>query len=97
MKKICNDYNCGFGFVCDSWVSVAKKHIIGVIISVSDMWFPYNDAIGAGNEIKDNEHKGIRVAKQIEEGFLKSKKKIDIIICCVCTDDAGQCARAKRI
>ena len=91
MKKICNDYNCGFGFVCDSWVSVAKKHILGVVISVSDTWFPYNDAIGAGNEIKDKEH------KQIEEGFLKSQKKIDIIICCVCTEDAGQCAQAKRI
>ena len=40
------------------------------------MWFPYNDAIGAGNEIKNNEHNGICVAKQIEEGFLKSEKKM---------------------
>ena len=61
------------------------------------MWFPYDDAIGTGNVINDHGHNGICVAKQIEEGFLKSQKKIDIIICCVCTDDAGQCARAKRI
>eukprot|EP00559_Dactyliosolen_fragilissimus_P009115 CAMPEP_0184871814 /NCGR_PEP_ID=MMETSP0580-20130426/40935_1 /TAXON_ID=1118495 /ORGANISM="Dactyliosolen fragilissimus" /LENGTH=237 /DNA_ID=CAMNT_0027374525 /DNA_START=995 /DNA_END=1708 /DNA_ORIENTATION=+ len=89
MKNICDDYNCGFGFVCDSWVSVAKKHILGVIISASDMWFSYNNAIGEGNEIKDDEHNGISIASQIEEGFLKSEKKFDIIICCMCTDDAG--------
>ena len=61
------------------------------------MWFSYDDAIGEGNEIKDDEHNGIYVAKQIDEGFLKSEKDFDIFICCVCTDDACQCARGKRI
>ena len=97
MKEFSKEYNCGFAFVCDSWVSQAKKHILGVVISASDMWFPHDDAVGKGNEIKDDEHNGINVAKQIEEGFLKSQQDFDIIICCVCTDDAGQCARGKRI
>ena len=89
MKEFSKEYNCGFAFVCDSWVSQAKKHILGVVISASDMWFPHDDAVGKGNEIKDDEHNGINVAKQIEEGFLKSQQDFDIIICCVCTDDAG--------
>ena len=52
------------------------------------MWFPCDDAIGEGNEIKDDEN---------NKGFLKSEKDFDIFICCVCTDDAGQCAWRKRI
>ena len=63
MKEFCKEYNCGFAFVCDSWVSQAKKHILGVVISASDMWFPHDDAVGKGNEIKDDEHNGINVAK----------------------------------
>ena len=31
-------------------------------------------AIGEGNEIKDDENNGICIAKQIEEGLLKSEK-----------------------
>ena len=54
MKKFCNDYKCEFSFVCDSWVSVARKHILGVVLSVSDMWFPYDNAIGTGNEILES-------------------------------------------
>ena len=97
MKKFCGEYNCGFAFVCDSWVSQAKEHILGVVISAADMWFPHDNAIGEGNVIKEDEHNGICIAKQIEKGFLKSQKDFDIFICCVCTDDAGQCARGKRI
>ena len=37
--------------------------------SVSDMWFPYDNAVGRGNEILDSEHNGVCVAKQIEEGY----------------------------
>ena len=97
MKKFCKDYKCEFSFVYDSWVSVARKHILGVVLSVSDMWFPYDNAIGRGNEILDSEHNGVFVAKQIEEGYLQSERNFGISIGSVCTDDAGQCARAKRI
>ena len=61
MKKFCKDYKSEFSFVCYSWVSVAKNHILGVVISVSDMWFPYDNAIGRGNEILDSEHNGVCV------------------------------------
>ena len=49
MKTFCGEYNCGFSFVCDSWVSQAKEHILGVVISASDILFPHDDAIGEGS------------------------------------------------
>jgi len=61
------------------------------------MWFPYDNAIGRGFEILDSEHNGVCVAKQIEEWYLRSERNFEISIGSVCTDDAGQYARAKRI
>ena len=40
MKKFCDDSNFGFGFVSNSWVSLAKKHILGVVISILICGFP---------------------------------------------------------
>jgi len=97
MKTFESNYKCDFGFICDSWVSIAKEHILRVVFSVNGMWFPHDDAIGTGNVIKDDEHDKIAVAKQIELGFQNSEKKFGIKFSCACTDDVGQCARAKKI
>ena len=92
MNAFQSNYKCDFGFVCDSWVSIAKEHILGVLITVNDMLFPHDDAIGTGNVIKDDEHNGIAVSKQIELGFSNSEKKFGIKFSCAYTDDAEQCA-----
>ena len=74
MKTFQSNYKCDFGFVCDSWVSIAKEHILGVLITVNDMLFPHDDAIGTGNVIKDDEHDGIAIVKQIELRFQNPEK-----------------------
>ena len=97
MKAFQSNYKCDFDFFVTHGFQIAKEHILGVVIKVNEMWLPHDDAIGIGNVIKDDEHDGIAVAKQIELGFRNSEKKFGIKFSCACTGDAGQCARAKRI
>lgn len=88
---------CNANFICDGWEDGSKTHILGCIVQVLDNWISYDEALGEGNIITQDEHHGIATARMIESAFLKVANDLGIVIKCVITDDAGQCQRAKRI
>ena len=97
MRDHIKRYGCQPGFVCDSWVDVSKSHILGVVVSLKHMHFAFDNALGDGNLITDDEHHGIATAKQIESAIEKTNQHFRFSCSNACTDDAGQCSRAKRI
>ena len=97
MKKLNEDFNCSYFFVCDGWVDTSKRHILGSIVAMLHLWFAHDEALGEGNVIKDDHHDGVATAAQIERAFKKTESDFGITFSGVTTDEAGQCARAKRI
>ena len=85
--------------VCDGWMDISKNHILGCILKVGDEWFLYNEALGRGNGniMAGDRHDGVTNAEEIECAIERAEADFGFRIGCVTTDDAGQCARAKRI
>ena len=61
------------------------------------LWFAHDEAFGKGNFITDDHHDGVATAAQIERAFKKTELDFGITFSGVTTDEACQCARAKRI
>mmetsp|Transcript_23254 Transcript_23254/g.35204 ORF Transcript_23254/g.35204 Transcript_23254/m.35204 type:complete len:509 (+) Transcript_23254:767-2293(+) len=80
--------HCG-GLILDGYKNVSGQHIESIIVSVGGVTFPLGlDACGT-------EHDGLAVARTIEGLLKKHSDKYKIKY--VCTDDAGQCGRARQI
>ena len=86
-------------FVCDGWVDKSKRHILRSIVAILHLWFAHDEAFGKGNVITDDHHDGVATAAQIERAFKNPELHVDIgkTFSGATTDEAGQCARAKRI
>ena len=97
MKQLNKHFNSSYFFVCDGWVDASKRHILGSIVALLNLWFAYDEALGKGNLIQDDQHDGVATAEQIEKPWKKTEEDFNIAFSGVTTDDAGQCARAKRI
>lgn len=78
------------GLSCDGWKNVSRQHVLGVIIATSTVSFCY------GHRECTDQHHGIEAAAEIEQLLLELEEKA-LHISSVCTDDAGQCGRARRI
>ncbi len=61
------------------------------------LWFARDEALGKGKVITDDHHDGVATAAQIERAFKKRELDFGIAFSGVTIDEAGQCARAKRI
>ena len=79
----------------DGWENKSRKHIIGVILQSGEVWIVYEEN---GNYDSSNEHHGIAIAREMESLMEKIPKKYPSLnFGILCTDDAGQYARARRI
>ena len=97
MANFHSNFKCNYFCVCDGWVDVSKRHILGSIVALLNLWFAYDESLGKGNLITDDRHDGLAVAQQIEKAFIKTENDFGITFGGVTTDEAGQCQRAKRI
>ena len=82
--------------VMDGWESQNKKHTIGVVLQSGNKWITH--ANDNGNYDKSDVHHGIAVAREIKSimnNVTNAYKNIKFQA--ICTDDAGQYTRARRI
>ena len=80
--------HCG-GMIVDGYKNVSSEHIESIIVSVGGTMFPLGmDACGT-------DHDGLSVARFLERLLKEHCLKYNVKY--VCTDDAGQCGRARRI
>lgn len=77
------------GMVIDGWESTSKEHVNGVVLAVEGEAF-YVQCDNAGTE-----HDGLAVSRGWETLIAKYAEQYKISY--HCSDDAGQCARARRI
>lgn len=77
-------------FLSDVWETVAKEHVLGCMITLFGCTMTY------GLRPAGDRHDGLSLAQQMEvvmEELIASGWKLGAVV----TDDAGQCARARRI
>lgn len=77
-------------FLIDGWNGINKKHVDGIMVKVARMLFPFKC------EDAGSDHDGCRVARGWEKllrGIGPSGQSWHYF----CSDDAGQCGRARRI
>lgn len=84
------------GLSSDGWMNINKNHILAVVLTCNDFHFTL-DSVQCGDE-----HHGIAVAQETEAFFLELAKEDDrygaqFDVRYFCSDDAGQCARARRM
>jgi len=79
------------GLVCDDWEDATGEHIEGITVSVGP------DTFAHGFERGHSDHHGIAEASVIEEIIKEYDETHGIKFAYVCTDDAGQLGRARRI
>jgi hypothetical protein len=75
---------------CDGWMNITKTHILGIVLSAG------KESTCYGSRFCGSEHNGVVIAKEMEELIIQIQKD-GWNIGSVCTDDAGQCSRARRI
>ena len=80
--------HCG-GLIVDGYKNVSSEHIESIIVSVGGTTFP------VGMDGCGTEHDGLSIARFLERLLKTHGNKYNIKY--VCTDDAGQCGRARRI
>ena len=95
MANFHSNFKCNYFFVCDGWVDVSKRHILGSIVALLNLWFAYDESLGKGNLITDDRHDGLAVAQQIEKAFIKTENDFGITFGGVTTDEVGQCQRCE--
>ena len=67
MRQMNEHFNSSYFCVCDGWVDVSKRHILGSIVVLLNLWFAYDEALGKGNVIMDDCHDGVATVEQIEK------------------------------
>lgn len=78
----------------DGWESF-KTHITGIILQGDNVWVTFDDN---GNVNTSDVHHGIMVAQEMEEIMNRVQNAHpDLRFRAICTDDAGQYGRARRI
>lgn len=98
LNELTQRSKCGqyIGLSSDGWMNINKNHILAVVLTCNDFQFTI-DSVQCGNE-----HHGIAVAQETKEFLLELAKEdnrygAQYIISYFCSDDAGQCGRARRI
>jgi len=80
------------GISLDGYQTTGRKHFTGIMLHANGHTVPFDEILQGGDV-----HHGIAVAKEIEEAIYMVQTSTNMVIGSVCTDDAGQCARARRI
>ena len=80
MKQLNKHFNSSYFFVCDGWVDASKRHILGSIVALLNLWFAYDEALGKGNLIQDDQHDGVATAEQIEKPWKKTEEDFNIAL-----------------
>eukprot|EP00918_Siedleckia_nematoides_P057127 GHVU01124615.1.p1 GENE.GHVU01124615.1~~GHVU01124615.1.p1 ORF type:complete len:836 (-),score=89.16 GHVU01124615.1:4-2511(-) len=98
VKKL-EDEGCAVGLRVDGWESCAHRDITGVMVGSGSAWFAYEDALGTGtgNVGEEDAFHGIATAAKLEAVFLHVAATLLLAVCCLCTDEAGEMSRAKKI
>jgi hypothetical protein len=78
------------GFIVDTWQSIAKVHIEGLLLKTGPSTFVVESSVA------DSDHHGIAVATGWET-IVRERLTIDPKFRFFLSDDAGQCGRARRI
>eukprot|EP00918_Siedleckia_nematoides_P085883 GHVU01189141.1.p1 GENE.GHVU01189141.1~~GHVU01189141.1.p1 ORF type:complete len:522 (-),score=40.40 GHVU01189141.1:38-1603(-) len=97
--KRLRDEGCAVGLRIDAWESTAHREIVGVMVGTGITWFAYEDALGtgSGNVGNDEAYHGIATAKKLESAIMNVSTELTLPVSCVCTDEAGEMSRAKKI
>ena len=90
IKSVQNTSGGRINFLSDGWENVSKSHILGVVLGLYGVTMTYG-AFPCGDR-----HDGLALAMQTENLLLKMKSQ-GLNVGAVVTDDAGQCARMRRI
>ncbi|ETI46982.1 hypothetical protein F443_08712 [Phytophthora nicotianae P1569] len=77
-------------FLCDVWQNVARLHLLACHLFLFGVLVQF-ELLSC-----DSNHHGIAIAKQMEEAIARALA-LGWIVRAAITDDAGQCARARRI
>lgn len=78
------------GVLVDSFQNISKTHVDGVVLRTGNSTYPL-DSKESGSS-----HDGLSIARDWEELLQELKEKYERFSY-LCSDDAGQCARARRI
>lgn len=74
----------------DGWMDIAKQHVIGVVLRCGSIRVTY-DSVPCGSD-----HDAISNAREMEHLLIRLGQD-HLMPSSVCTDDAGQCGRMRRI
>ena len=80
------------GISVDGYQTIGRKHFTGIMLHAGGETVPFEKILEGGDE-----HHGIAVAQELEEAIGLVEASTGLLVGSVCTDDAGQCGRARRI
>eukprot|EP00918_Siedleckia_nematoides_P065076 GHVU01141478.1.p1 GENE.GHVU01141478.1~~GHVU01141478.1.p1 ORF type:complete len:741 (-),score=98.90 GHVU01141478.1:997-3219(-) len=79
----------------DGFGNVSKEHVFGVVVGCGGASFALDD--GAGNRETGDQHHGLATAELLEQILGSAAETVGVRVRALCTDEAGENGRAKRI
>ena len=75
----------------DGWMTISKDHVDAVLVEMMEMSFQFKLEAGGSS------HTGVEFARKLIFWMVEVEDKVKCFVCSVCTDNAGQCAKGRRI
>jgi hypothetical protein len=90
LKRMMADTGVKANLLSDGWQNVSKVHLFGSQLSL------FGEVVVFGVDRVGDRHDGLAIAEQMEQVLLRAKDR-GVSVGAAITDDAGQCARARKI
>ena len=75
----------------DGWMTISKDHVDAVLVELMEMSCQFKLEAGGSS------HTGVEFARKLIFWMAEVEDKVKCFICSVCTDNAEQCVKGRRI
>ena len=75
----------------DGWMKISKDHDDAVLVELMEMSFQFKLEAGGSS------HTEVEFARKLIFWMAEVEGEVKCFVCSVCTDNAGQCAKGRRI